>query len=59
MTVEELIKSLSEMNPKAEVMAIPVDNGPYLKVADCEEEFSNLVSLGLEKEEENESERVN
>ena len=53
MTVAELIKKLEEFNPKAEVMAIPPSNSNlkddrYLTVADAEEEFSHLVSLGLE-----------
>lgn len=51
MTVAELIKKLEEFNPKAEVMAIPPSNlkdDRYLIVADAEEEYSHLVSLGLE-----------
>lgn len=47
MKVKELIEHLSGMNPEANVMAIPVDNGGYLNIEDCEEEFSDLVSLGL------------
>ena len=51
MTVTELIKKLEEFNPKAEVMAIPPSNlkdDRYLIVVDAEEEYSHLVSLGLE-----------
>jgi hypothetical protein len=51
MTVAELIKKLEEFNPKAEVMAIPpfdLKDDRYLTVADAEEEYSHLVSLGLE-----------
>lgn len=49
MTVKELIEKLKEMNPSAEVMAITHD-GEYQSLADCEEEYTNLVSLGLEVE---------
>lgn len=49
MTVKELIKKLKEMNPNAEVMAITHD-GEYQSVIDCEEEYTNLVTIGLERE---------
>lgn len=55
MTVAELIKALKAFNPDAEVMAIPpsdIDDDRYLNVVDAEQEFSNLVTLGLAMPEE-------
>lgn len=48
MIVKELIKRLQEMNPNAEVYVIS-QSDIYLKVIDVEEEYSDLVSLGLKK----------
>lgn len=48
MKVKELIKQLEVLNPNAEVMVIAEtgeDNG-YQVVFDCEEEFSDLVTIG-------------
>lgn len=48
MKVKELIKQLEVLNPNAEVMVIAEtgeDNG-YQVVLDCEEEFSDLVTIG-------------
>ena len=42
---------MEKFNPKVEVMAIPPSNlkdDRYLIVVDAEEEYSHLVSLGLE-----------
>lgn len=50
MTVAELIKALQAFNPDAVVMAIPPSNledDRYLNVMDAEQEFSDLVTLGL------------
>ena len=52
MKVKELIKQLKEMSPNADVFVITA-NGDYQKVIDCEEEFSDLVSLGCENERKN------
>lgn len=49
-TVKELIKALQAFNPDAVVMAIPPSNledDRYLNVMDAEQEFSDLVTLGL------------
>lgn len=47
MTVEELMKELSDKNPKAKVMVIsPHIEDAYLEVCDCEEKFSHLVTIG-------------
>lgn len=54
MMVKELIKALSGMNPDAKVFAITDEQDwEYQEVIDCEQEFSNTVSLGLKKIEEN------
>lgn len=50
MTVKELIEALQAFNPDAVVMAIPSSNledDGYLNVMDAEQEFSDLVTLGL------------
>lgn len=47
MKVKELQQKLSEMNPDAEVMCITAD-GDYQKIYNCEEEYTNLVTIGLE-----------
>ena len=55
MTVAELIKALKAFNPDAEVMAIPpskLEDDRYLNVVDAEQEFSDLVTLGLAMPEE-------
>lgn len=52
MLVKELLKLLSEMNPNAEVMAITA-NGDYQAIYDCEEEYTNLVTISLELDIEN------
>ena len=50
MTVKELIKKLKEVPDYAEVMVIPPEiDKPYLKVVDCEAEYTTLVSLGTEE----------
>lgn len=55
MTVKKLINILYTFNPYAEVMVIAPtvrkDDG-YLKVCDAKEEFSNLVTLGCEEQDE-------
>lgn len=58
MTVKELITHLKAFNPQADVMVIApavLKDGGYLKICDAEAEFSNLVTLGCE-EQDNEEE---
>lgn len=52
MKVKELLQKLTEMNPEAEIMAITA-NGDYQVIYDCEEEYTNLVTIGLELDIEN------
>lgn len=48
MKVKDLIEQLKQMNPSAEVMVMTEtdDERGYQTVFDCEEEYSNLVTLG-------------
>lgn len=50
MTVEELIEQLKLFNGKAEVRCIGFGNDADYKIMDCEAEFSDYVTLGLEKD---------
>lgn len=55
MTVEELIEKLKEFYGKAEVRCIGFGNDADYKIIDCEAEFLEYVTLGLEKDDEDES----
>lgn len=57
MIVKDLIKKLSEMNQDAEVMCITAA-GDYEVVYDCEEEYTNLVTIGLELDIENKANQL-
>ncbi len=46
MKVKELIEMLKEMSEDADVEVI-ADNGPYRKIVDVEQEYSDLVSIGV------------
>ena len=46
--VKELIERLKEMNGNAEVYCLSKDG--YFSIIDVEEEFSDLVSIGIVKE---------
>lgn len=48
MKVKELVKQLKCMNPNAEVMILSEmdDDRGYQTVFDCEEEHSDLVTIG-------------
>lgn len=48
MKVKDLIARLKEMNGNAEVYCLSKDG--YFKVINVEEEFSDLVSIGIVKE---------
>ena len=52
MTVKELIDILKEMNQQAEVMVISDNDNihGYQEVIDCEEEYSDLVTIGCRYE---------
>jgi hypothetical protein len=54
MTVGELKKLLSAFDDRAEVRCIGFGNDADYKIMDCEAEFSNYVTLGLEKVEKEE-----
>jgi hypothetical protein len=58
MTVEELIEKLKLFNGNAEVRCIGFGNDADYKIVDCEAEFSDYVTLGLEKDYEDESGRI-
>jgi len=53
MTVANLIKALEGMNPKARVFVMPPRENGYHEVVDCEEEFSDTVSLGTKEKDYN------
>lgn len=58
MKVEELINKLKLFNGNAEVRCVGFGNDADYKIMDCEAEFSDYVTLGLEKEQLDESGRI-
>lgn len=52
MLVKELIESLKAFNPDAEVYAMEAKTGEWQEVMDAEQEYSNVVTLGCEANEE-------
>ena len=48
MLVKDLIQSLKAFNPDAEVYAMEAKTGEWQEVMDAEQEYSNVVTLGLQ-----------
>lgn len=54
MKVKELIDLLKDKNPNAVVYIVEAKTELYQKVETCEQDFSNLVSLGCREIEDDE-----
>ena len=49
MKVKQLIKELKSKNPDADVYAMEAISGEWQIIEDCEQEYSNVVTLGCSR----------
>lgn len=54
MKAKELIQALQDMNPDADVYAMEAITGEWQKIEDCEQEYSNVITLGCSRLEDDE-----